>query len=393
MFSRAIIGFSFGMNSTIAPLFIYEISKSKYIEYCIMAIQFWTNMGFVVPLVFEIFLPEFFKPDSSVPGYWDGLATTHVVWREMHAFIVIVPLLQFLFLLLIFKEENPIYVLHKNEVPWTASSGRSLEDNYHAGINDSFDSQQSIEKTETMLEKDTWGNLFELAERKKVIACIIMRVFQQLTGINIILNFTLFFLFHGDYRNLNLRLALTIMAILSVFVAIIPLKKFGRKHLFMTGMIVSCLCCWILFQMADRLLISNFSVPIFASNHNFASFVFITLFFVWFWMTFASTPIMYCSETLTDKGNAVVTTITWAVNTLIAAMPSLMLAILDAFDIDARFKQANSIYFFLFSGFSMLGFFMTAIWIKETKGKSQKEISEEFNHDYLNLNRSKIYEA
>lgn len=70
-----------------------------------------------------------------------------------------------------------------------------------------------------------------------------------------------------------------------------------------------------------------------------------------------------------------------------------MLAILDAFDIDARFKQANSIYFFLFSGFSMLGFFMTAIWIKETKGKSQKEISEEFNHDYLNLNRSKIYEA
>mmetsp|Transcript_7739 Transcript_7739/g.7296 ORF Transcript_7739/g.7296 Transcript_7739/m.7296 type:complete len:91 (+) Transcript_7739:90-362(+) len=78
--------------------------------------------------------------------------------------------IQILSLLFIFKKENPIYVQHCRSV--SASRGSSegtTESLYHSGINYEEDSQQSSEKSETALEKDTWTNLWKFSERKKIL--------------------------------------------------------------------------------------------------------------------------------------------------------------------------------------------------------------------------------
>ncbi|CAI2361628.1 unnamed protein product [Moneuplotes crassus] len=391
--SRAIIGLGFGITNAVAPLFVFEIARAQYIEYLIVCVQVWLNIGFLIPLIFREFLPLYDIPDVIDVNYCLYIHEDDILWREMYSIIPVVSGLQFLALLVLFRKENPVYLEHVRPRNDLVSSG---SEEIGGGaiitrINNSLEVQQSFEKPRTSMEKDTWLNLWEISMRKKVIACVIIRSFQQLTGVNIIQNYALSFFFHTDATFLNLRFLSFATSLVMSVVAIIFLKNFGRKTLFLYGLLIICLCCCVLFQLTDQLTVVNARVPIMRSISNFSSFIFIVLFMFTFWFTLSSGPLMYSAELLTDKGMAVVTFFHWALNSLMRILPILNIAIIDLFGVITRFRTANSIFLFIFSGMSMLGFICTTLYLRETKGRTKKDITQDFKNSTFNAEESHIF--
>lgn len=159
----------------------------------------------------------------------------------------------------------------------------------------------------------------------------------------------------------------------------------------MATMIITWFWCWILFQMAEELTLVERKVPVLDSMPNMASTIVVWIFFISFWLNFASTPVLYWSETLTDKGMAIVTAVSWIISALVIALPSIAMAVIEWFQGRTRFRKANSILFFLLSGTAMVGFFWAALFVIETRGKSRRQMSEEFRERVFSLKNSKIY--
>ncbi|CAI2387470.1 unnamed protein product [Moneuplotes crassus] len=390
--ARGIIGIGFGITSAVCPLFLYEIARARYIEICIVSIWMWINIGFLAPLLLDFFLPRVRRSDLIYENICTQLEGEHLIWREMVIPVSFVAFIQLIFLLFVFRRENPIYEKHLKDVSSSAESlEESSEEGYNAGINYDCNDQQSSQRKETRLEKDTWSNLWRMSERKKIIAGCLMRGFQQLTGVNIILNYALTFVYDMEHKRINLSFTITCASSLFLIPSIIMIKRFGRKNLFMATMIITCLCCCILFQMAEELTLVERKVPILDSMPNTASTIVVWIFFICFWLNFSSTPVLYCSETLTDKGIAIVTAVSWSINTLVQALPSIAMAIIEQVQGRTRFRKANSILFFLLSGTAMVGFFCAALFVIETRGKSRRQMSEEFKERVFSLKNSKIY--
>ncbi|CAI2361654.1 unnamed protein product [Moneuplotes crassus] len=390
---RGIVGLGFGITSAIAPLFVSEISAPKYIEYCIVITQLWFNIGFIIPLFLSFSFPRVDAITINLQNSDDcsGFGNINFIWREMVVPITLIPVLQLILLLIVFKTENPLYRQSYKDNSSSLSLKQTDDYMFHSGVNYDEDSQQSTEKSETLLVKDTWSNLWKFSERKKIFASCMVRGFQQLTGVHVLLNYGLSFVYDSRIPRINLSFTITCASVVFLIPSVFMLKKFGRKKLFMAAMIITCFCCCILFQLTDQLTLVDNRIPIFGSTINLASAIMVWIYFISFWLNFASTPILYCTETLSDKGMAIVTAFHWSVISLVISLPSLAMHVIEQIYGRPRFRMANSFFFFLFSGAAMLGFFCASLYIIETKGKSKMQLSEEFKERVFSLKNSKIY--
>ncbi|CAI2361761.1 unnamed protein product [Moneuplotes crassus] len=402
-----IIGLGFGITSAVAPLFTAEIAKRKYIEYCTVTTQFWLNIGFILPWLLEFLVPrladlgdslsltaniysKLIKSSSTSPDFCSNFEDVHIIWRELRIPNTVVPAIQLLILFLIFKRENPTYVHHCMNNSIQKESIESAGNTYDSSINYEEDSRKSLEIAESLLSKDTWKNLWTLSERKKLIASCILRGFQQITGVNIILNYGLWFVYDQRFPRINLAFTLVLSSMIFLIPSVFILKRFGRKNLFMTAMIVSCLCCGILFQMVEEVTVVNGRIPVFHSLPNLVSAVTICIYFISFWLNFASIPVLYCTETLTDKGMALSTAFQLGLTLLLFSLPTLTIQVIELIHGRPRLLLASSFFFFIFSGLSMLGFFCAALFIIETKGKSKQQISNDFKERVFSFQSSEL---
>mmetsp|Transcript_21574 Transcript_21574/g.19138 ORF Transcript_21574/g.19138 Transcript_21574/m.19138 type:complete len:84 (+) Transcript_21574:289-540(+) len=78
---------------------------------------------------------------------------------------------------------------------------------------------------------------------------------------------------------------------------------------------------------------------------------------------------------------AVATAVHWFFQTFIISLPILAFTIVEESGGEISFWQANSLFFFAFSGMSLLGFFLITIYVKETKDKSRNEITDLFGRN------------
>ena len=74
---------------------------------------------------------------------------------------------------------------------------------------------------------------------------------------------------------------------------------------------------------------------------------------------------------MTEKGMAIAVCLNWLVVILVSCLPSLSKKLHEEGDDDER---DISIFFFLFSGFCIAGFFLISLYVKETKGLNPLEI-------------------
>ena len=206
----------------------------------------------------------------------------------------------------------------------------------------------------------------------------IVRFLQQFTGINIALNFSYFFRLSPDNMFVNLRLIVTWFSIIATLWSMYILRDWKRKPILLAGSLIAWVCWWVMFQCFGEITFFDVRIGVFDSVPNVIVMVTIVIFITGFWFTTASTIYVYSAEILTDKGMAIASMVHWGSNTLISILPNFGLSIQIASGGSVYFHKANAMFFFVFSGISIWGFFIIAIFVKETKGKTKREISKEF---------------
>mmetsp|Transcript_19813 Transcript_19813/g.17511 ORF Transcript_19813/g.17511 Transcript_19813/m.17511 type:complete len:141 (+) Transcript_19813:518-940(+) len=119
-------------------------------------------------------------------------------------------------------------------------------------------------------------------------------------------------------------------------------------------------------------------VVFFESYANITSTITFFIFAISFWLTTGPCIYLYCGEVITDKGMSIATGVHWFFNAITEFLPIFAFVLVDWTNGTMTWRDSNSIFFFIFSGTSILGFFLITIFVKETKGRSRNEISELF---------------
>jgi hypothetical protein len=159
-----------------------------------------------------------------------------------------IALTQLLGLLLFFKRENPFYLeqtesrlgTFRNEEESQASVELSEEPSL--GPNLMTDIQNGTERVQqTNYEKDTWRNLLIPCEWRKLWTGCLLHAFQQLSGVNLVLGYSFYFRFVQDNPQMNLRLIVSILAIVSTGISMYLSVSYKRKPILLIGSLTACL--------------------------------------------------------------------------------------------------------------------------------------------------------
>ena len=380
LIGRILVGLSFGITNAISPIFIKDINPETNQGPMIALIQLWINFGHISSLSLAFLLPQFFRPNYEVDDYWGPIDNTYIAWREILGFPVIIAIIQLLAFIFIFKKEDPLF---EEYIQFQNSSFQSDFSMNSEEISQGYNIQQANWTPTSRLERDTWKRLWRQTELRKVFSGTVLRVLYQFTGINIALNFSFFFRFTPNNMYFNLRLIVTWFSIIATFGAMYLLKNGKRKPILLAGSLIAWVCWWIIFQCFGEISSLDMTIGVLESLPNLIMMTTIVIFTTGFWFTSASAVYVYSAEILTDKGMAIASATHWATNTFISLMPNFGISILRESGESVYFHDENSISFFAFSGISICGFFLITIFIKETKGRTKREISKDFRRSHF----------
>lgn len=190
--------------------------------------------------------------------------------------------------------------------------------------------------------------------RATLVGCF-LSVFQQLTGINAIMFYSNM-LFKGlSMTNTQVTFLIGIVNFVATLVGLVLLIWFGRRLLM------------LIFNAAMTLTLLLLAIYSFQKN-SIGMIVCVLLFIAFF--EFSSGPIvwLYNAEIMRDKAVAIATFLNWFVSLIISVcIPFLV----KKYDIGWIFLS--------FALFTLLGTIFIAIFMKETRGKTQAEIDELFD--------------
>lgn len=190
--------------------------------------------------------------------------------------------------------------------------------------------------------------------RATLVGCF-LSVFQQLTGINAIMFYSNM-LFKGlSMTNTEVTFLIGIVNFLATLVGLVLLIFFGRKSLM------------LIFNILMTLTLTLLSIYSF-QKESIGMIVCVLLFIAFF--EFSSGPIvwLYNAEIMRDKAVAIATFLNWFISLVISvSIPFLV----KKFDIGWIFLS--------FAIFTAIGSIFIAIFMKETRGKTQAEIDEMFD--------------
>lgn len=147
------------------------------------------------------------------------------------------------------------------------------------------------------------------------------------------------------------------------------------------GSLIACLCSTLMFQSFTEVTAIYLNIKAIAGFANTFIMVVIAFYVITYWFTTPMVSYVYAAEILTDKGISISSATHWASNSLISVLPSFGFTILRISDDAAQLNDATTLFFFFFSGISIVGFFIITICVKETMGKTKKQICKEFKQN------------
>ena len=257
---RIIGGIGIGVASVISPLYISEISVSRYRGTLVSLYQLAITIGFVGAYLVNYAINEYalhMKELGTVGGFW-GKYIVSETWRGMLG-AEAVPALLF-FLILFFIPESPRWLILKSK---EVSALNTLKRIYGAEkANKQVEDLKSLVKSE---EKSDWKILFQPGFRIALFIGISLAILGQFMGVNAVLYYgpSIFQqtgLSEGD--SLFYQVIVGLVNFGSTVLAMVVIDKIGRKKLVyygVSGMMVSLLLIGIYFTMNK---VSNVIPPI-----------------------------------------------------------------------------------------------------------------------------------
>ena len=257
---RILGGVGIGVASVISPLYISEISVSRYRGTLVSLYQLAITIGFVGAYVVNYLISEYavhMKTLGTIGGFW-GKYVVNETWRGMLG-AEAVPALLF-FVILFFIPESPRWLVLKSK---ENSELKTLQRIY--GTQNALDQVVDLKNLVHSEEKSDWKMLFEPGFRIALFIGVSLAILGQFMGVNAVLYYgpSIFQqtgLSEGD--SLLYQVLVGLVNFGSTIIAMVVIDKIGRKKLVyygVSGMIVSLIFIGIYFTMNK---VSNVIPPI-----------------------------------------------------------------------------------------------------------------------------------
>jgi len=354
---RILGGLAIGLASNLSPMYIAEVAPASMrgklvslnqltIVIGILAAQ-WINWMIAKPV------PPGFT-DLQIFNSWNG----QTGWRWMF-WAEIVPASLF-FVLMFFVPESPRWLMKYSK------TGKSS--NILTKIGGAKYAQQEIENIRASFSSEDQKSNFHLLRKSKykkiLVIGIVLAVFQQWCGINVIFNYAeeVFSAAGYEVSDILFNIVLTgSVNLIFTFVAIYTVDKLGRKPLMLFGAggltiiyAIMGLFYYIGFQGWPLLLLVILAISTYAMSIAPVTWVLISEIF---------------PNRIRGAAMAIATLALWSASfVLVYSFPFL----------NVRFGASGT--FWLFGGISLAGFIFILMKLPETKGKSLEEIENELNN-------------
>jgi SP family sugar porter-like MFS transporter len=351
IFYRILGGFGIGIASNISPIYIAEISPASVRGRFVSFNQLTIVLGILAAQLVNRQIGDYFMPDKntlSVNGIeW---AWRWMFWAEL------VPAVSF-FILAFVIPESP---------RWLAVNSRQTDAHKIfariGGIEYADVELAEIQASTNHKEKIDWKALFRPNVRSVFLIGIVLAVFQQWCGINVIFNYAHEIFSAAGYEVSDVLMNIVVTGVTNVvftFVAIYTVDRWGRRALMFVGSAGLALIYLILgtcyyFQVTgwSMLLLVVLAIACYA-------------------MSLAPVVWVVLSEIFPTRirGAAV------ALSTFFLWVASFLLTY--TFPLLNEALQASGT-FWIYGGICLAGFLFIRSQLPETKGKSLEEIEKEW---------------
>ena len=336
VFARFIGGLAVGVASMLSPMYIAEISPARIRGRLVSVNQF--------AIVGGILLSYFTN--------WLLVDTGAANWRWM-LFVETLPALMF-FIGLLFIPESPRFLIKQGRHDAALAILKKVGGRSHAEL------ELSEIKVSLTLEEESFRELLRPGLRTLLLIGVLLAIFQQITGINIILYYAPKIFMEAGFGESSALLASVIVGLtnmLCTIIAILTVDRLGRKPLLLiglTGMGISLFLVGLAFHQS-MVGTSYVLIPIIAYVGFFA-------------MSLGPVVWVLMSEIFPTKirGRAmsIATMVLWISCFAVAQTFPLFL------------EKLGEKTFFMYAIVSALAFIFVWSMVIETKGKSLEEIEK-----------------
>ena len=340
---RFFLGLAIGIASFTAPLYLSECAPQSIRGALISMYQLMITIGILAAFISDTLL-----------GYGGH-------WRLMLGIVAIPAVIMFIGIL--FLPESP---------RWLYLNGKKT-DSERVLIRLRGDKEvvsRELREIDKALTDDSpesgWSLLKNSNFKRAVTLGIVLQLFQQFTGINVVMYYAPTIFKQAGFASPNQQMWGTVLIglinVLATFIAIAFVDRFGRKPILYAGCTVMAASLFSVGMI--------FHIGVETSPHlPFIAIGFLLLFIIGF--AFSAGPLVWvvCSEIYPlagrDAGVTLSTASNWICNAIVGAT---FLTMLDVF--------GDAVTFWIFTGFNILFFFTILLFTPETKGKSLEEIEE-----------------
>lgn len=350
IFYRILGGFGIGIASNISPIYIAEVSPAAVRGRFVSLNQLTIVIGILAAQLVNWQIGDYFMPDKNV------LSANGIEWAWRWMFWAeLVPAALFFILAFIIPESPRWLAINQRRADAQKVFSRIGGDTYAEA------ELREIRVSSTSQKKTDWKALFQPNVRKVLIIGIVLAVFQQWCGINVIFNYAHEIFSAAGYAVSDVLMNIVVTGVTNViftFVAIYTVDRWGRRALMFVGsaglaLIYAILGTCYYFQITGwpMLLLVVLAIACYA-------------------MSLA--PIVWV--VLSEIFPARIRGAAMAISTFFLWVASFLLTY--TFPILNETLQASGT-FWIYGGICLAGFFFIRSQLPETKGKSLEDIEEE----------------
>ena len=226
---RILGGFGIGIASNISPIYIAEVSPASVRGRFVSLNQLTIVLGILAAQIVNWQIGDYYMPDKSMLSA-EGIewAWRWMFWAEL------VPAVAFFILAFIIPESPRWLAVNQKKEAARKIFARIGGDEYaETELNE-------IQVRSGNQEKTDWKSLFQPNVRKVLIIGVVLAVFQQWCGINVIFNYAHEIFSAAGYTVSDVLMNIVVTGVTNVvftFVAIYTVDRWGRRALMFVGSI------------------------------------------------------------------------------------------------------------------------------------------------------------
>ena len=350
---RILGGFGIGIASNISPIYIAEVSPAPVRGRFVSLNQLTIVLGILLAQIVNWRIGAYYMPDSNV------LSPDSVNWAWRWMFWAeLAPALIF-FILSFVIPESPrwLAINERKEDAHKVFSRIGGEENASREMNE-------ISKLLQTKNKFEWKTLLQPNIRKVLIIGVILAIFQQWCGINVIFNYAHEIFSAAGYEVSDVLMNIVVTGVTNVvftFVAIFTVDKWGRRGLMLFG------------SSGLAIIYAIMGVCYFLEISGWPMLLLVVMAIACYAMSLAPIVWVVLSEIFPTRvrgaAMAVSTFFLWAACFLLTYTFPLL---------NEHLKASGT--FWLYGGICLLGFLFIRSKLPETKGKSLEEIEKELTN-------------